>query len=179
MFKNYWESDRLIFSEFSDDEAALAKYIFDKNSNIKVFDPTFRDWPLSVYEELIGKSKSHKSPDDIEAFYLRKITTKEHQEIGYIQIEINAPKIEMAWIPMLCIIPEHQGSGFGREIVESTIREISAYNKFKEVGLNVYAENIKAFRFWFHCGFNEIRGFEQEAALGHKHNCLVLYRRLE
>lgn len=72
MLKRHWTSENLVFSEFSNDEAHLAKSIFDSNSNVKVLDPTFREWPLAEYEKLINESCRSKLPDDQEAFYLRK-----------------------------------------------------------------------------------------------------------
>ncbi|TON15615.1 spermidine acetyltransferase, partial [Vibrio parahaemolyticus] len=49
----------------------------------------------------------------------------------------------------------------------------------QNVGLNVYAENISAFRFWYRQGFTQIRAFDQEIEFGKEYNCLVLYRELE
>ncbi|MCR9806955.1 hypothetical protein [Vibrio parahaemolyticus] len=78
-----WESKNLDFTEFSSDEAQLAKSIFDSNLNVKAMDPTFRDWPLSEYEKLIAKSNKSKLPDEQGAFYLRKISTKKGQVVTY------------------------------------------------------------------------------------------------
>ncbi|TON12743.1 spermidine acetyltransferase, partial [Vibrio parahaemolyticus] len=45
-----WESKNLVFTEFSSDEAELAKSIFDSNLNVKAMDPTFREWSITEYE---------------------------------------------------------------------------------------------------------------------------------
>ena len=63
-----WESNNLVFAEFSSDEAQLAKSIFDSNLNVKAMDPTFRDWPLTEYEKLITESNKLKLPDEQGAF---------------------------------------------------------------------------------------------------------------
>ncbi len=43
-----WESKNLVFTEFSSDEAQLAKSIFDSNLNVKAMDPTFREFTHRV-----------------------------------------------------------------------------------------------------------------------------------
>ncbi|MGF1689608.1 GNAT family N-acetyltransferase, partial [Photobacterium japonica] len=72
----------------------------------------------------------------------------------------------------------YQNSGLGSEIVENVIYHVCKYTKIERVGLNVYAENIKAFKFWFKQGFTKIRAFEQETEFDKEYNCLVLYREL-
>lgn len=179
MLKRKWHSENLIFSEFSSDEAQLSKSIFDSNLSVKAVDPTFQEWPLSEFAKLIDKSSVHKLPDEREAFYLRKISTREGDIVGYVQLEFNAPNTETLWLPMLIILPEYQRSGHGAEIVTSVIEMACSYTSVKRVGLNVYAENIQAFRFWYKQGFTQIRAFEQETEHGKEYNCLVLYRELE
>ncbi|CCN38283.1 putative Acyl-CoA N-acyltransferase [Vibrio nigripulchritudo SO65] len=176
MFYHQWESQNLVYSEFKDDEMLLAKSLFDKNACCQNVDPTFQVWPESEYLALIQKSAATKTAEDAEAFYLRKISTKSGEVIGYIQFEFNAPKHGTLWIPMLTISPEFQAKGYGVEIVESAIAQACRYMPIKEVGLNVYAENVRAFRFWYKQGFKEIRAFEPEMELGKEYHCLVLYR---
>ncbi|TOB01172.1 spermidine acetyltransferase, partial [Vibrio parahaemolyticus] len=142
-----WESKNLVFTEFSSDEAQLAKSIFDSNLNVKAMDPTFREWSLTEYEKLIAESKKSKLPDKKGAFYLRKISTKKGQVVGYIQLEFHAPSFGTLWLPMLTILPSFKGKGLGSEIVNSVIDAACEYTNLQYVGLNVYAENIAAFRF--------------------------------
>ncbi|EGQ7920032.1 GNAT family N-acetyltransferase [Vibrio parahaemolyticus] len=179
MLKRHWTSENLVFSEFANDEAHLAKSIFDSNSNVKVLDPTFREWPLAEYEKLVNESCRSKLPDDQEAFYLRKISTKKDEVVGYVQLEFHAPSDGTLWLPMLTILPSFKGKGLGSEIVSSVIAVAREYTKIQRLGLNVYVENIPAFRFWYKQGFTQIRAFEPEIELGKEYNCLVLYRELE
>ncbi|MFW1322636.1 GNAT family N-acetyltransferase [Vibrio parahaemolyticus] len=174
-----WESKNLVFTEFSSDEAQLAKSIFDSNLNVKSMDPTFRDWPLNEYEKLIAESKKSKLPNEQGTFYLRKISTKKGQVVGYIQMEFHAPSFGTLWLPMLTILPSFKGKGLGSEIVSSVIAVACEYTSLERLGLNVYAENIAAFRFWYRQGFTQIRAFDQETEFDKEYNCLVLYRELE
>ncbi|TOG86451.1 spermidine acetyltransferase [Vibrio parahaemolyticus] len=174
-----WESNNLVFSEFSSNEAQLAKSIFDSNLNVKAMDPTFRDWPLNEYEKLIAESNKSKLPNEQGAFYLRKISIKKGQVVGYIQMEFHAPSFGTLWLPMLTILPSFKGKGLGSEIVSSVIAVACEYTSLERLGLNVYAENIAAFRFWYRQGFTQIRAFDQETEFDKEYNCLVLYRELE
>ncbi len=71
-----WESKNLVFTEFSSDEAELAKSIFDSNLNVKAMDPTFREWSIIEYEKLIAESNKSKLSDEQGAFYLRKLAQR-------------------------------------------------------------------------------------------------------
>ena len=173
-----WESNNLVFTEFLSDEAQLAKSIFDSNLNVKAMDPTFREWPLTEYEKLISESSKLKLPDEQGAFYLRKISTKNGQVVGYIQMEFHAPSFGTLWLPMLTILPSFKGKGLGSEIVSSAIAVACEYTNLQRLGLNIYAENIAAFRFWYRQGFTQIRAFDQETEFDKEYNCLVLYREL-
>ncbi|MFW1471133.1 GNAT family N-acetyltransferase [Vibrio parahaemolyticus] len=174
-----WESKNLVFTEFSRDEAQLAKSIFDSNLNVKAMDSTFRDWPLTEYEKLIAESNKSKLPDEQGAFYLRKISTKKGQVVGYIQMEFHVPSMGTLWLPMLTTLPIFKGKGLGSEIVSSVIAVACEYAKLQNVGLSVYAENTSAFRFWYRQGFTQIRAFDQETEFDKEYNYLVLYRELE
>ncbi|RXJ72790.1 spermidine acetyltransferase [Veronia nyctiphanis] len=178
MLKKQWTSANLMFSEFEKSEADLAKSLFDQNREMVDVDPTFREWPLGEYDELISKSHEEKTPLTKEGFYLRKISTKDNVPIGYVQIEVNAPKPGVFFIPMLSIVPEYQGKNVGREVVESVIDTVTQYAEFTHVALNVYAENMAAFRFWYQQGFTQIKGFFPEFELGKKYHCLLLEKAL-
>ena len=69
--------------------------------------------------------------------------------VGYIQLEFHTPLTGTLWIPMLTILPSFKGKGLDTEIVSSVIAVACEYAKLQNVGLNVYAENISAFRFWY------------------------------
>ncbi|GLR04416.1 spermidine acetyltransferase [Vibrio hyugaensis] len=179
MLAKEWKSENLLFSAFNINESSLAKSIFDSNLPVQAFDPTFKDWSLGEYEKLIGSSDQASSCREVGAFYFRKISTQDGTIIGYIQLELNAPHLHTLWVPMLCILPQYQQRGFGAEIIESTINEARSCADIQRVGLNVYAENIKAFRFWFKQGFTQLKAFEPEFEFGKEYNSLVLYRELE
>ncbi|MDN3649575.1 GNAT family N-acetyltransferase [Reinekea marina] len=176
MFKEKWESERLLFEPFKLNEAQVAKNIFSANSHLVNVDPTFREWPLSEYESLINKDLEPKDLSTPQAFILRKIVEKEGDVVGYLQLELNAPANEQCWIPMLVLSPNKQGLGYGTEILRSIVDLLSTYDRFNLLQLNVYAENKDSFRFWYNGGFNKIVAFEKEHENGREYNCLVLSR---
>ncbi len=76
---------------------------------------------------------------------------------------------------MLCLIPDYQCRGLGKEIVDSVLDVALEYASFNKAMLNVYVENTDAFRFWFKQGFNHIEQFDDtEYELGREYHCIVL-----
>lgn len=76
---------------------------------------------------------------------------------------------------MLCLIPDYQCRGLGKEIVDSVLDVALEYASFNKAMLNAYVENTDAFRFWFKQGFNHIEQFDDaEHELGREYHCIVL-----
>ncbi|OOE42248.1 hypothetical protein BZG06_11510 [Salinivibrio kushneri] len=179
MFPATWRSKRLCFSAFEYSDAKRVKALFEQNQHLQYQDPTFKPWSLSTYQSLIADSAEKKAPDVEEAFYLRRIQTHDGKDIGYLQISLNAPDAQSVWLPMLTISPRYQKHGYGSEAVASVIDTVQAYGDYRRMGVNVYAENIHAFRFWYQQGFCRISHFEPEQDEGRDYHCLVLYRDLD
>jgi len=109
-------------------------------------------------------------------FFLRKISGATGKIIGYLQVEINAPVVGECWLPMLVFSPTIQSCGFGEEVVTSLLAELSQLPGLDSIGLNVYAENPRAMRFWYRNGFDLIVGIDAESAHGRQYNCITLRR---
>lgn len=172
-----WQSNNLRYTRFSPEEASQAKAVFDSNQNLKEKDPTFAVYPIDEFVQLIGRDRTD-TPGDSSLFYLRKIETLGGVLAGYFQVEIHAPEAGSCWLPMLVLRPEYQSIGYGRETVQSLISELHKIDHLERIGLNVYAENPSALRFWFQNGFTEIIGVDLETAHGRDYTCITLTRRI-
>jgi RimJ/RimL family protein N-acetyltransferase len=78
---------------------------------------------------------------------------------------------------MFVLTPTSQGQGVGIEAVESLVSEVRINFDIQSIGLNVYAENKRALRFWFHCGWNEIMAIDIEESNNREYTCVTLIRR--
>lgn len=182
MLKDIWTSKLLKYSSFLLSEAVEAKRIFDANHNLIDCDPIFDIYPLQEFIDLIGRDCTHVDPTDksmFSMFFIRKITDFDNNILGYFQVEINAPVTGECWLPMLVFNSEGQSSGYGKEVVESLITELAKFPALKSIGLNVYAENPRALRFWYRNGFDSIVGIDAESARGKNYNCITLKRNLQ
>ncbi len=176
-FPESWQSSRLSFEPFLESEVELMQGIFESHKNLRHLDPTFIEYSIQQYQDLIAADQTGVQCLRESTFFLRKIVEKSTAEVvGYLQVELNAPSTGWAWVPMLVIIPEKQRLGFGKESVQAMISEINRTISPARIGLNVYASNISAFRFWFEMGFREISSWEIETVGKQRFDCLVLVR---
>ena len=170
-----WQSNNLRYTRFSPEEASQAKAVFDANQDLRERDPTFAVYPIDEFVQLIGRDRTD-TPGDSPLFYLRRIETLGRVLAGYLQVEIDAPQAGSCWLPMLVLRPEYQSIGYGRETVQSLISELRTIDHLESIGLNVYAENPVALRFWFQNGFTKIVGVDLETAHGRPYTCITLTR---
>tara|TARA_R110002072_G_scaffold46082_6_gene127900 strand:+ start:4595 stop:5173 length:579 start_codon:yes stop_codon:yes gene_type:complete len=174
----HWRSERLVFRAFAATEASIARGIFNAGAHLRDRDPTFGEYDLQEFEQLIDRDQTHVQRNGEPRFYLRAIIdANDNSVVGYVQIEIDAPEQGHSWIPMLVLKPSDQGRGIGREVARSIAFQLEALG-IVDVGLNVYAENPAAVRFWFRCGFREILDVELEEQHGKNYTCLTLRRKL-
>ncbi len=81
--------------------------------------------------------------------------------------------------PCSLFLQDIKKHGYGSEAVASVIETVQDYGDYRRMGVNVYAENIHAFRFWYQQGFCRMTHFEPEQDEGREYHCVVLYRDLE
>ena len=168
-----WETPEFEISRFSELDSGLVKEIFESNQSLRSLDPTFGIYPDSEYLDLILRDQA---PD--ETFCLRKIDSPKGETVGYFQLELHTPEPGVVWIPMLVLKPEIRGRGLGHRVMRSLFAELCSLGDFNFVRLNVYAENLRAFRFWYQQGFSKILGWEAEQIDGDDYQCLILEKRL-
>ena len=81
---------------------------------------------------------------------------KNHQLQGFIAYYDNDIKKEVAYLTMIAIRKESKNSGYGRMLMEFSIREIKKLG-FKKYRLEVYHENVKAIGLYEKYGFVVIK----------------------
>ncbi len=178
MLPRTWHSERLIFDKFDASEAALAQKVYNSNAHLSSRDPHFGEYPLSEFAELIAKDDTGNAQSQVQ-FFLRGLRHKASGKlVGYVQFELNAPTTGYGWLPMLVLHPSVQRQGLGSEAVQSLIDQVEKLNSIRRVGLNVYAENPRALRFWFTHGWRQILDVEFEEVEGETFTCVTLSRPL-
>ncbi len=73
-------------------------------------------------------------------------------EIGICALYANNYENKIAYISSIGILPEYQGYGFGSKLVNAAF-ELVSQKGFLYVDLEVYKENIKAYKFYLKNGF--------------------------
>ncbi|MEM8501453.1 MAG: GNAT family N-acetyltransferase [Pseudomonadota bacterium] len=154
------------------------KSIFEANQHLGKHDPTFTTYPLDEYQALMDRDGLQGDAGPNSQFFLRKISTASGRVIGYFQLEIHTPKDNVAWIPMLVLHPEDQRNGYGQEVAASVFHLLEKSKVISHIRLNVYAENLKAFEFWYRNGFSEIVWWSKENIDDRQFSCLVLSKEL-
>lgn len=178
MIPDCWSTERLVLSTFSIGDIESMRYVFESNQHLKDLDPTFGEYADDTYRSLIQRDGNASEKLTSATFFLRKISNAQGHLVGYIQIELDAPKEGGVWIPMMVFHPDYQGCGFGKEVFDSLEAVILALRAYSEIGLNVYAKNLAAFEFWFRRGFSEIVWWSNDAHYEQEYQCLVLRKKL-
>lgn len=173
-----WASDRLSFSRFEPSECSDMKSVFEANAALHDLDPTFKRYPDKEYQELIENDQTGAADTGESTFFIRKIRDETKATVGYLQLEIHAPRRGVCWIPMLVFDPKVSARGYGRESMASIEEVVSTLGNVTEMMLNVYAQNTNAFRFWYRNGFDEICAWTRERDADRDYDCLVLRKRL-
>ena len=85
------------------------------------------------------------------------VTISKNQQLqGFIAYYENDIKKEFAYLTMIAIRKENENSGYGKMLMELSIKEIEKLG-FKKYGLEVYHENAKAISLYEKYGFVEIK----------------------
>jgi GNAT superfamily N-acetyltransferase len=174
-----WQTNRLEFTTFQRSEAVVAKTIYDGNSNLRKFDPHFGEYPLCNFQKLIENDCTGAPRNGNPLFFMRCISDIETKTpLGYFQFELDAAGLGQCWIPMFVLSPEAQEKGIGKEAVEGIIAKAKEIGDITSIGMNVYAENRRALKFWFHCGWRELLGIDLEEVDGRSYTRMTLLQRV-
>ncbi len=175
--KQSWTTPRLAVAPFDPAEAPIAKRLFESALATRPRDPTFRAYPLEEYASMIRRSADTTGDIEARRFHLRRIALRDGTDVGYFLMETHVPEPGCLWVGMFVLHPEHRGRRIGQEAIHGLSVE-AARHGMTSIQLNVYAENLAAFRFWFRNGFDTILGLDVETAGRDTFHCLRLRRSL-
>ncbi|MEO8970624.1 MAG: GNAT family N-acetyltransferase [Ktedonobacteraceae bacterium] len=111
-------------------------------------------------------AQAFNMPEDEVDWYAAPVISQPHRRyyigeidgvvIGKIDVRLSE---ESALILGFAILPEHQGKGYGRQILAYTVREIFSSGR-QNIWLEVSAENKQALSLYQSCGFKETGSYD-------------------
>ena len=160
--------------------------IFNANTVIEKWDPTFKPVDSQEIRRLVLQSEARHEPN-AQNFQMQSIYVKQHDHtdgIGYFHIYHGLERApDLGFISMMVIHPDCQQHGFGVEVVEGVLdfcRHATASGPDRRaIGVRVYLKNWPALRFWTKMGFCEIERIDGDRTHDEKsHASVVLLNRL-
>jgi diamine N-acetyltransferase len=76
------------------------------------------------------------------------------EAIGYCQVK-NIDRVNRSCELGFCIIPRHQGKGYGMALVKQLISYAKSKLKMHRLYLEIFADNEKAIKLYENCGFSK------------------------
>ena len=161
-----WTTERLIIRDSGPEEIDDLRDIFNANSHIGPWDPTFTVIASDEIRRLVEQSEARHQPNG-ENFQMQTIFIQESSErMGYFHIYHGEPKQpRLVFISMLTIRPECQKHGYGREVIEGVVDTCRQMGDRDVIGVRVYLKNWPALRFWTGMGFKEIERIDGDKTL--------------
>ncbi|NHZ85717.1 MAG: GNAT family N-acetyltransferase [Planctomycetia bacterium] len=117
---------------------------------------TWRDTYLNIFteEEIVSTHKQYYSSDRLIKLLESKIGfvyTINDEPVAYLIAKKKDEK-DRFYINSFYVLPEKQGSGIGKQILESVIKKAKPLG-YKEIWLDVMAGNTKAIKWYEHQNF--------------------------
>ncbi|MFT6879790.1 MAG: ribosomal protein S18 acetylase RimI-like enzyme [Arcticibacterium sp.] len=122
-----------------------------------IWPPTFED--ILSPEQIEYMLQMMYSDDSLK----KQVTLQKHtillveennRDIGFLSYQLNYKDMPSTKIHKLYLLPETQGMGYGRKMIEEILRQANKENQ-KTISLNVNRFN-KAFKFYQNLGFKHI-----------------------
>lgn len=133
---------------------------FDDHLLFRPADMSDLDALASIFAALEGTSLDAEKPriqmrlqDPLCQYYIATFGEEEvgcHEPVGCLRVDEMANELG---IYSFAVIPDYQGRGYGRQMLEETIRTIRAHSQ-KSIMLDVDVTNERAFRLYHSCGFD-------------------------
>lgn len=157
------------------------------NSDIKTIqDIVYKTWPIT-YGEILSKEQLKYmldlfySEEALTAQFDKKeqlfyLITEEESTLGFIGIEHNYENGNITKIHKIYILPEAQGKGIGKTVIEA-VEKFALENNAASIILNVNRFN-KAFNFYQKMGFKVIDEVNIEIGNGYLMEDYVMKRKV-
>lgn len=150
-----WETARLVVRDVAPEEAPLIHALASACADVAPWDPTFAPLPDDAEHRLLVERSLSPVEEGTPPFRLQTIRLRDGAPIGYYHLVHGGPEPEDAWISMLLIHPDHQGKGYGEELVERLAGLLGELG-YRAIKLDVYLRNWPALRFWTVRGFDTV-----------------------
>jgi ribosomal protein S18 acetylase RimI-like enzyme len=151
-----WTSKRLIVEDIKLQEINAVQELYTTSSNLSRWDGREPDAEFINQCYLTGDLPPAGKKEDYKIQTI-KLNIESRELIGFLSVYHGYPKDEIIYISFMCIGKQHQKQGYGQEIINQSIAELSLL-QYKEIRVNVSLKNWPALRFWITLGFNQING---------------------
>ncbi|MFN8428426.1 MAG: GNAT family N-acetyltransferase [Spirosomataceae bacterium] len=138
--------------------------IIDKANLGRIREIAYQTWP-EAYKNVIATEQidymlkmmydNHPLEIQLQAGHILIILKEDGKDMGFVAFEKNYEDSGSTKIHKLYVLPECQGKGFGKNLVEKVIREIADFNQ-KSLILNVNKKN-PSLNFYEKIGFIKAR----------------------
>lgn len=157
-----WETDRLSVADSTLAEATELQQVHDACAYIEAWTGARSDSQQA--ESMLSALQGGDLPPggSKEFFRLQSIRVKATTHlIGFADVYHGYPKADIFWVGFLCIHPDYQNQGYGREVVRGLTEVVAGLGAYSAIRLGVALKNWPALGFWTKVGFDrivEIRG---------------------
>jgi ribosomal protein S18 acetylase RimI-like enzyme len=159
-----WQTDRLAVRDGSLAEIAELRELFNTCHHLENWDPTFILVSTEEMTQLVAQSVNAPAAGERQ-FRLQTARPRgDLRIIGYFHTYQRQPHPDVAFISMMVIHRDFQGSGYGRELVTGLWQQLRLLGWCRAVWLHVYLRNLPALRFWISQGFTTIVDYEDDKA---------------
>lgn len=163
MLPTRWRSDRLLLRDARLDDVDRLLALFNANSFVAPWDPTFRAIERPEMERLVEASLAGFSPKG-KPFQLQCFCAGPPDQIaGYYHMTFGAPEIDTIWISMFVIDPGLQRHKYGSEAIAGVNAHFHRLGRFRAAWAQVWLKNWPALRFWTRAGYNRVVSIEGDA----------------
>ncbi|WP_171013762.1 GNAT family N-acetyltransferase [Chitinivorax sp. B] len=172
-----WTTDQLQFVQATPADVPVMQALFNSNAMLADVDPSFGDWPIEVYDELVAQQNEGKELTT--PFGVRLIKLLDGAAIGYVHYRFNAPSDGVFNISMFVLGHAFQGKQYGRLALTALTEQVRKDVRIHSAYAEVYINNDSALSFWFRQGFDRIMRKRSREDHGQTFRSMILCRSLK
>ena len=168
MLPSRWFTDHLIMRDVATEDAARLLAVFNANSHIGVWDPTFQPIEQPEMDGLVAASLAQRNARG-DPFQMQAICRREGAEagdiIGYYHIAYGVRRPEILAVGMFVLDPPVQSQGYGSEVLGGLSRRLRELPAYEAAWARVWLKNWPALRMWIKAGFDRIVAIDGDKVL--------------
>ncbi|MBB5018554.1 RimJ/RimL family protein N-acetyltransferase [Chitinivorax tropicus] len=169
-----WHTDQLVFEQATLNDVPAMQSLFNSNAMLADVDPSFGEWPVEVYDELVAQQNEGIEPTT--PFGIRLIKLRDGTPIGYFHYRFNTPGDGIFHISMFVLGHGYQGKQYGRQALASLVEQVRRDIRIHSAYAEVYINNDSALTFWFRQGFDRIMRKRSREDHGQTFRSMILCR---